>query len=172
MAEITTKGRGRSVVEYVLGIFFVLLSATLLRSAFPALAFGPLCFGVFLILCGTVWSQLRHTCRKYSTLLSNDSSKSLDNLAKSVNSSASTVRSNIELMVKKGVLTNVAIDAKNNSVIVGSTDGDAGQLPNRAVIFGVSPKAVVVECSGCGAKKSIPKGKNAICEYCGTDLSA
>lgn len=176
MGEMTNKGKIASIVEYIFGAFFVLTGIGNFGTSALA-AIGYILFGIFLILCGLIWTQLRSICQKYNTLLANDPSKSINALATSTNSSVSVVRSNIELLIKKKLVENVAIDVQKNCIVVGQHATQNNSTPESDSIATTTSnptevEALVVECSGCGAKNTINKGQAVECEHCGTVISA
>lgn len=83
-------------------------------------------------------------------------------------------------MIKRGMATNTAIDEQNNRVVsamAGSVAAPAGnrQVPGpQAVAYQqhATPEMVVVECTSCGAKNSIPRGAIAQCGHCGAQIDA
>lgn len=175
MGEITSKGNIAKVLEIILGIFFLLTSFGGF-SMQPVTSLGFLCLGIFFIVCGYQWAQLRSICKKYSTLLSTDPKKSISTLATATNSSVATVRANIQMMIKKGLIENIAIDEQSNRVVIkdasnntSSDTSSASQISSTGEIL--EPSIVVIECPGCGAKNKIPQGQAAECDHCGSSIN-
>lgn len=165
------KGQTASIVEIVLGALLVLSGLSQLGAwhANIFMGLGWAFVGMFLIAQGVQWRILLKDYRSYMTLLSNDSSGSIANLASATNSSSKSVKENLEMMIKKGLLENAAINEQAGCIVLAAPTGNP-------VIKGASPaetrETVTVECQGCGASNEVVKGAGAQCEHCGAPLNA
>lgn len=168
--EKKMKGQTASIVELVLGALLVLSGLSQLGAwnANIFMCFGWAFVGLFLIAQGIQWRLLIKDYKTYVALLSNDSSGSISNLAAATSSTAKNVKENLQMMIKKGLLKNAAINEQEGSLVLGAPTGEP------LIAASVSPEkteVVAVECKGCGASNEIVKGRAAKCEHCGAPIS-
>lgn len=166
------KGRTARIVEFVFGALFVL-------SGLSGIAFNPLTgvatllFGLFLIVCGLQWTVMWQTAKRYDVILSKGAEMTIDHLASAAQEKPNETKENISLLVKKGVLTGVAIDESDRRIIVSSANSsNPGSNPPAPMGSPVMPATKVVKCSGCGAVNEVRSGSTGMCEHCGSALSS
>ncbi len=166
--------------SFIFGALLVLFGFTSMGSGVHLLGINSfwrdlafIFLGLFLIGNGLEWRILGSVCGKYSILLANDPSGSIANLAQATNASEKTVKDNLNLMIKKGVASNIAINEQDGAVVVNNRQQIGVPNPETVVIPStVTQEKVTVACSGCGAKAEVTKGSTAICEHCGTPIQA
>lgn len=185
MSQEKVKGSTASNVELVFGILFALGGLGSLSQGFYWSSgriwavLGTLFLGVFLILKAIEWKQLIKLYRTYSTLLANDPSGSIANLASSTSTTVEKVRNNLRLMIKRGLAANLVIDEAADRVLISSGVRNTPQSQTQS-----SPAAtqqathasaagnVVVQCPHCGASNSLPPHSTAKCGHCGGDIAS
>lgn len=183
MGQEKVKGETATKVEIVFGVLIVLgaISTLIQGRAYGSqdvwCTLGMLFLGAYLLVRGIEWGQLVKMYRCYSTLLAHSSSGSIAEIASAEGATAESVKRNIRLMIKRGMAPNTAIDEQNNRVVTalkGSTPPHGPQNHGFSVAAGQPDplEVAVVECAGCGAKNSVPRGAVAQCGHCGAQISA
>lgn len=133
--------------------------------------------GVLLIVLSRLRHKLIKNFKKYVSLLSNDPSGSIANLAVALGTSEATVNSNLEKMIKKKYFSNAYIDKAQNRIVLPNhvaapaeaVNTSANAAPSAPVSTG-APEMTTVICKGCGGVNTVPKGGVAECEYCGSGI--
>lgn len=172
MAKEKVKGQTASIVEFVFGALLVL-------SGFGAMSVNPMngivftSFGAFLIACGLEWRLLLKERRTYLTFIGAHAANTVSGLAQATNSPEKTVKDNLKLMIKKGMVGDFAINEQDGAIVSNSGANMAGgPFAAGTQAAPVAPMKVTVRCSGCGAPNEITMGETTECEYCGSPLSA
>ncbi len=134
--------------------------------------------GVLMIVFSRKRHRLIQSFKTYVTILSNDPTGSIANLAMKTGTSEDVVRNNLELMIKKRYFANAAIDRSTDCILFpnhGTSQPFVNQANTNNNAF--SPRAaeeavkmVTITCKGCGAVNTIVRGKVSECEYCGSSL--
>lgn len=175
-------------IQLILGIAFTALFGLCIIVGIAEYKKGDMPFIIFCIVLtalGIFWivlsrkrASLIRDFRRYVTILSNDPTGSIANLAMKTGTSEDVVRNNLELMIKKRYFANAAIDRSTDCILF-PNHGTAQQFANQANTNNnaFSPRAageaatmVTITCKGCGAVNTIAKGKIVECEYCGSAL--
>lgn len=185
MGQKKVKGETATKVEIVLGALIVLGAFSslgqghLYGSQAVLNTLGMLFLGAYLLVRGIEWGQLVKVYRSYSTLLAHSPSGSIAEIACAEGTTVETVKKNLRLMIRRGMTTNITIDEQNNRVISAVRGPATASIGNRQVPESqapasqcASPEMVVVECAGCGAKNSIPRGIVTQCGHCGAQIDA
>lgn len=184
MGKEKVKGMTAKNVEIVLGVLFLLGAVgsfgqgRLYSSEAVWNNLGALFLGAYLLVRGLEWGQLVKLYKSYSTLLAHDPSGSIANIASSTGSTVEAVKRNLRLMIKRGMTDGIVVDEQGNRVVSSLSSPKAGgrQTPDGCVedVSQVPPSVemVVTVCAGCGAKNSMPKGANAQCSHCGSQISS
>lgn len=174
MAEEKVKGRTASIVEFVLGALLVLSGFNVAKVNILN-GFAFIAFGAFLIVCGLEWRVLLKERRIYLTFIGANAAATVSDLAQANNSSEKTVKDNLGLMIKKGMVRNLAINEQNGAIVSNSgmngAKGPASSSAPAAPAASQAPEKVAMRCPGCGAPNEITKGETTACEYCGSPLS-
>lgn len=169
-----------SKVQLVLGILIVLFFglAGLGMLTDPSILDGGalvvlilmLVLGGWLIRRAILKGRLLKRFKQYAAALSNDSLRSLDNLALVLNLPADQVRRDVEQMVRLGFFASAYINRDTNClVLVPSAQG--AQPTGPSPVSGAAPAVTAVVCRGCGAVNHVIPGRSAECEFCGSKLS-
>lgn len=185
MQQKKLKGQTASIVEFVCGGILALagfsgfsqISHSGASGFFMALAW--LLLGLFLIACGIEWRLLIKSFKRYSGLVGNNSLFPISQLAQATSTSTKDVRSNLELMIKRGLAEGYVLDDAEGTVVNKGAGGHSpsqaaptnAAAPTGAPVVPAQEKTTII-CSGCGAKNEIVKGSTAECEHCGAKLSA
>lgn len=124
--------------------------------------------GILLIVCSRKRHKLVKDFRKYVTVLSQDPTGMIANMAASLNTSPDVVIKRIEKMIDKRLFVNAYIDTSENRLVLANTN-NLGNQQNQETAEQKNPRIgyVTVNCSGCGGLNKIVKGTKAECEYCG-----
>lgn len=101
--------------------------------------------------------------REYILRLSSDDSKSLEKLASSMGFQYEKVESEMDMLIKAGLVKNAYID-KQKRVLV---------LPDRG-LYDKTPATVLVaaKCECCSGTTEIPEGTVGTCQFCGSPVSS
>lgn len=137
--------------------------------------------GVLLIVLSRLRHKLIKNFKKYVSMLSNDPTGSIANLAAALGTSEANVNSNLEKMIKKKYFSNAYIDKAQNRIVLPNhvaapaaqpaetVHTSANAAPSASVNAGASEMTTVI-CKGCGGVNTVPKGGVAECEYCGSGI--
>lgn len=137
--------------------------------------------GVLLIVLSRLRHKLIKNFKKYVTLLSNDPTGSIANLASALGTSETIVIRNLEKMMKKKYFFNAYIDKGQNRIVLPNREAVPAAQPAEAVSASAdvtpsapvstgAPEMTTVICKGCGGVNTVPKGGVAECEYCGSGI--
>ncbi|MDF2588883.1 MAG: hypothetical protein K0S41_2724 [Anaerocolumna sp.] len=119
---------------------------------------------VYMLNRGLKRGKLIKLFTRYVAFLSKDQVHSIDQLAKSTETSVQVVTKNLEYMMKKRLFSNAYIDKINNCVIF---QGENIILEKQS-INDDSTEYITATCRGCGANNTIKKGTTTECAYCGS----
>jgi ribosomal protein S27E len=115
----------------------------------------------------------------YLPLLARSNAHSIDDLAAALKKSADEVKSDLEILLKKGFLASAYIDYNTNYIIhIQNYEPDAQRtVPDtmealKSDIEEPKEEFTEVICKSCGAANKFVKGSAASCEYCGSVLSS
>lgn len=176
MGQRKLKGQTASMVEFIFGGILIISGFGGFSRIFGASsvfnALTCLFLGLFLVSCAIEWRLLLKSYKRYSGLIGANATFSISQLAQATSSSTKEVRSNLELMIKKGLAEGYTIDDAEDAVV---NQKAGGQSPSKAAPIGepvIPAQKKTVACEGCGATNEIIEGMTAECEHCGTKLSA
>ncbi len=127
-----------------------------------------LLLSLFILYSGLKQKKLLKFFRSYVTIISADSTGSMEIIAANTGSSVDKVKMNLQEMIKKNYFTNAYIDFERNRIVT-SRQQSAGEYQPE-YHCDAKPDLVRVSCKGCGAVSTIPAGSDAECEYCGSKL--
>lgn len=171
MGQTKVKGSTASIVQCVFGVLLVAMGIIGMGSSlWYALFF--LFLGAFLIASGVEWRLLIKAYRLYSVLLESDPSGSIANISNATNTSQKAVKDNLNLMIKKGMAPNMAVDEQGGCVVTRLQGQAAAPNPSAVVIPAARREVVTVLCSGCGAANNVTRGVTSECGHCGAPISA
>lgn len=152
-----------SLYSILMGVVFGTFSSLMI-------GIGGAIFGVAVVVKGIQKKSLMGLNKKYAVLIANNPDATIHNLAASLEENPDEVKENINLFIKKGLLTNVVIDGQSGRLIYGPAD--SLQLGPDGTLQVEKAEMVEVECLGCGAKKLIKQGGASTCDHCGNSLHA
>jgi len=126
-----------------------------------AISFILMIPGILLIRRG-IRNKLRvRRFKQYVNFISVLSITSIDELAAKMGKSSQFVNKDLQTMINKGFFCNAKIDPFANEIIIGS-----GIVTHEDEIS--LDVAVELSCEACGARVIVAKGRQIICEYCGS----
>lgn len=130
--------------------------------------------GILLIALSIKRHKLIKNFKTYVTILSEDPTGSIDNLATPLNVSVDKVRKDLQLMIDKKYFVNAYVDLETNRIIFPSSDVETSEKVKQNKTADEQYKAkdyISVTCKNCGGINKITKGQVGECEYCGSIIS-
>lgn len=129
-----------------------------------------LAIGILLIALGVQRRKIIAKFLLYTSMLSQDSEKSLDTLSRVTNDPIDRITKNINKMLSYGLLHNVSIDYNKNCIV--HLDRNSVEPIDDLTAPKEAPKYVIVKCPNCGGTNKIIEGTTSKCEYCGSFISS
>ena len=131
-------------------------------------------FGVWLFVVAGMYSYELKKFKKYVAVISKDPSGYIPNIAATLGTSENDVKSNLEIMIKKGYFYSAFIDENSNCIVFANIQ-TTQTAPTSTNVSAKVPKVpgvemVTVKCSGCGGINTIVKGQTGECDYCGSAI--
>ena len=132
--------------------------------------------GLFLFLTGINAKRFKANFVKYERWIEQEGLTSIDGLASVVGKPYEKTRSDLQKMIKKGVIRDAFIDDDTRELVfVGTAEAEEEKT---APTVRVSSKGRIVpqeeakniRCASCGANNKVILGRKVECEYCGTVL--
>lgn len=136
--------------------------------------------GIALIFLGRKRHRLIRDFRQYVTILSNDPTGSIPNLAAVTGTPVEKVRENLEQMIAKRYFPNAVIDQGLDCVVFpGRVSGQNGASVSGMEEAGAAAgsgqeegNTVAITCKCCGGVTVLVKGQSGECEYCGAPIKS
>lgn len=121
--------------------------------------------GVLIFNGGLKRKKLIKDFKRYVAVISSDPTGSIENIARSLNTSQDVVLKNLQKMIDKKYFINAYINQELNCIVINARTTPA------AAQTGSGEAYVTVTCKSCGGINKIPKNGVGECEYCGSPIS-
>lgn len=127
--------------------------------------------GIYIIFSSRRKKKFINIFRLYVSVLRNDPSGSIDNIATQLNTSVDVVKLNLEKMIQKRYFRNAHINYHSNQLfILGvTTKIDPFKVTGNTDIN--TSQYIVFKCKNCGGSSKIYENSENECEFCGTPIS-
>lgn len=133
--------------------------------------------GLFLFLTGINAKRFKANFVKYERWIEQEGLTSIDGLASVVGKTYTKTRSDLQKMIKKGVIRDAFIDDEARELVFVETVEE--KAVKTTPVVHVSSKGRIVpqeeeknvRCPSCGANNKMIPGRKVECEYCGTVLN-
>jgi hypothetical protein len=132
--------------------------------------------GLFFFLTGINAKRFKANFVKYERWIEQEGLTSIDGLASVVGKPYAKTRSDLQKMIKKGVIRDAFIDDDARELVFVETSEAKAVKATPAVQVSSKGRIVPqeeaknVRCASCGANNKVIPGRKVECEYCGTVL--
>lgn len=128
--------------------------------------------GIYIIFSSWRKKKFINKFRLYVSILRNDPSGSIDNIASQLNTSVDVVKLNLEKMIQKSYFRNVLIDYDNNQLFIPGVTAKINPFSRNTGKTDInSSQYIVINCKNCGGSSKVYENSDNECEFCGTPIS-